>query len=133
MTPGLKDNHSDDLPALVSQLQELADEIRRQVDRELARIDQARSQAASESARLEALLAKTKSAFPPDRQQTTNPLPEPPSHANTPQTQPNSDTIQKHQEIYSLCDQGVEPLQIAQRTARTLGEVQLILALRKSE
>ena len=65
MTPGPKDNNLADLPALVSQLQELAEQIRCQVDSELARIEHARSQAASESARLEALLVKTKSAFLP--------------------------------------------------------------------
>ncbi len=123
MTAGAKDNQHADLADLVSQLQELAEQIRCQAEHELARIDRARSQAASESARLEALLAESKSAFPPDRQEPSN----------SPQIPANSDGIQKHQEIYSLCDQGVEPLQIAQRTAKSLGEIQLILALRKSE
>lgn len=123
MTAGTKDNHDAGLTDLVSQLQELAEQIRCQAEHELARIERARLQAASESARLEALLAETKSAFPPDRHEPST----------SPQIRAQSEVIQKHEEIYSLCDQGVEPLQIAQRTARTLGEVQLILALRKSE
>ncbi len=49
------------------------------------------------------------------------------------QSQTTCETLKKHQEIYSLAEKGLEPLEIAQRTGRTLGEVQVILALRKSE
>ncbi len=96
MTPGRKDNHELDLSALVCQLQQLAEQIRCQVDRELARTEQSRYRAAQQS-------------------------------------QPISDTLKKHQEIYSLAEQGLEPLEIARQTGKTLGEVQVILALRKSE
>ena len=49
------------------------------------------------------------------------------------QSQPICDTLKKHQEIYSLAQQGLEPLEIVRQTGKTLGEVQVILALRKSE
>ncbi|MCK4850838.1 MAG: hypothetical protein KAT11_05770 [Phycisphaerae bacterium] len=100
MTPGRKDDREIDLPALVCQLQQLAEQIRRQVDREL---------------------------------DSQNKLPQVPCGPSGPQTQPKSDRLEKHQEVYALAEQGLEPLEIAQRTDRTLGEIQVILALRKSE
>jgi len=96
VTPGRKDNRKLDLPALVCQLQQLAEQIRCQVDQELARTEQAQYRAAEQS-------------------------------------QPMSDTLKKHQEIYTLAEQGLEPLEIVRQTGKTLGEVQVILALRKSE
>ena len=43
------------------------------------------------------------------------------------------ETLNKHQEIYNLAEQGLEPLEIVRQTGKTLGEVQVILALRKSQ
>ena len=134
MTPDRKkDDREIDLPVLVSQLQQLAEKIRHQVDQELTRMEQARHSAAQESARLEELLAKTSSAFPGSRQDSQNSLPQAPCDSVAQQSQPISDTLKRHQETYSLAEKGLEPLEIAQRTGRTLGEIQVILALRKSE
>ena len=49
------------------------------------------------------------------------------------QSQPTDETLNKHQDVYSLVQKGMEPLEIARQTGKTLGEVQVILALRKSE
>ena len=67
---------------------------------------------ATESDRLEDLLAQTQ------------PGPNPPSKKSL---------TDKHHQIYKLDEQGLEPLEIAQQTGQSLGEIQLILALRKSE
>ena len=99
----------------MSELQNLTDKIRQQVDQELSRLDKARLLAAQESARLEALLAETRSA------------------PNTATQTPEDNLNGKHREVYELAEQGLEPLEIAQQTGQSLGEIQLILALRKSE
>ena len=96
MTSGQKEQAKSNLPALVCQLQELADKIRQQVEQELAGMQETRQSGAQES-------------------------------------QAVCETLPKHQEIYRLAEKGLEPLEISQRTGRTLGEVQVILALRKSE
>ena len=83
-------------------------------------MDQARCLAARESARLAELLAKVQSAFGP-------------SESPTQQRPSKSDALEKHQKAYALAEKGLEPLEIAQRIGRTLGEVQVILALRKSQ
>ena len=124
MTPSLNDNSQTDLPALVSHLQQIVEKIHDQVEQELARVDQARRLAARESARLEELLAKAQSAFGPSGEDT---------QPNLPQASSKSDSLEKHQEVYALAQNGVGPLEIAQQIGRTLGEVQLILALRKSQ
>ena len=49
------------------------------------------------------------------------------------QSQTTCETLKKHQDIYGLLEQGLEPLEIARQTGKTLGEVQVILALRKSD
>ncbi len=133
MTPSRKDNREIDLPALVSQLEQLAEKIHDQVEQELARVDQARRLAVRESARLEELLAKTQSAFGPSGEDSQSSLPEAPSESPAQQKPSKSDALEKHQEAYALAEKGLEPLEIAQRIGRTLGEVQVILALRKSQ
>ncbi len=133
MTPSRKDNSEIDLPALVSQLQQLAEKIHDQVEQELARVDQARRLATHESDRLEELLAKTQSAFPPSGQDSQSSLPQAPSDSPAQQTPSKSDALEKHQEVYALAEKVLEPLEIAQQNGRTLGEVQVILALRKSQ
>ena len=96
----------------MAELQGLAEKIRRQVDQELARLEKARLMAATESDRLEALLAQKQPGL------------DPPS---------KNSLADKHHQIYKLAEQGLEPLEIAQQTGQSLGEIQLILALRKSE
>ena len=49
------------------------------------------------------------------------------------QSESMGETLKKHQDIYGLAQKGLEPLEIARQTGKTLGEVQVILALRKSE
>ncbi len=49
------------------------------------------------------------------------------------QSQSIGETLKKHQDIYGLAQKGLEPLEIARQTGKTLGEIQVILALRKSE
>ena len=49
------------------------------------------------------------------------------------QSQSIAETLNKHQDIYGLAQKGLRPLDIARQTGKTLGEVQVILALRKSE
>ena len=122
MTLGRKHNSEIDLPALVSQLDQLIDQIRHQVDHELARMQQARHLAARESARLEQLLAKTHSAFEPSGEDSQSSLPEAPSESPAPQTPSRSDALEKHQEVYALAEKGLEPLEIAQRIGASWSE-----------
>ena len=112
MSAGKKNLKQVDLESTVSELHGLAEKIRRQVDQELARLEKARLLAAMESERLETLLAQTQ------------PGPNPP---------PRKSLTDKHHHIYELAQQGLEPLEIAQQTGQSLGEIQLILALYKSE
>jgi len=101
-----------DLESTVSELHGLAEKIQQQVDQELARLEKARLLAATESDRLEALLAQTQSG------------------SDAPAKNSLAD---KHHQVYELAEQGLEPLEIAQQTGQPLGEIQLILALRKPE
>ena len=112
MSASKKNHKQAGLESTVSELHGLAEEIHQQVDQELARLEKARLLAATESDRLEALLAQTQPAVDPP---TKNSL------------------ADKHHQIYKLAEQGLEPLEIAQQTGQSLGEIQLILALRKSE
>ncbi len=112
MSTSKKNHKQADLASAVSELEGLAEKIRGQVDQELVRLEKARLLAATESERLEALLAQTQ------------PEPNPPLKES-----PND----KHRQIYELAEQGLEPLEIAQQTGESLGEIQLILALYKSE
>ena len=108
-----KKNHKQaDLESTVSELQGLAKKIRQQVNQELARLEKARLLAATESDRLEALLGQKQPGLNPP---------------------PKNSLVDKHHQIYKLAEQGLEPLEIAQQTGQSLGEIQLILALRKSE
>ena len=109
---------------MMSQLQGLANTIRQQVNQELARLEQARLLAAQESARLEALLAKTHSNSNPCSQDLQQVLGRSDGQAGL---------FDKHRQVYDLSGQGLAPLEIAQRTGQSLGEIQVILALRKSE
>lgn len=137
MTPSKKSKQETEISSLVAQLQDLAGQIHQQVDQELARLEQARHLAAGESARLESLLAKisAKANLGPEG------LPEaveeiPPDsgwqHASR-ESDAQGSLMAKHRKIYDLSDQGLDPLEIAQRTDQTPGQVQVILALRKSE
>ncbi len=108
-----KKNHKQaGLESAVSELHGLAEKIQQQVDQELARLEKARLLAATESDRLEALLAQTQ------------------PEADAPAKNSLAD---KHHQIYKLSEQGLEPLEIAQQTGQPLGEIQLILALHKPE
>ena len=124
MKAAKKSKKQADLTAMVSELQDLAQKIRLQVDQEIVRLQQAQLLAAQESARLEALLVRMHSKsenFPQDSQ----PVPQAPDC--------RSALIDKHRRIYELSEQGLGPLEIAQQTGQSLGEIQVILALRKSE
>ncbi|NIA06953.1 MAG: hypothetical protein GWP14_04810 [Actinobacteria bacterium] len=112
MSANKKNHQQTDLESTVSELHCLAEKIRRQIEQELARLEKARLLAATESDRLEALLAQTQ------------PGPDPPSKRSP---------TDKHHQIYKLAEEGLEPLEIAQQTGQSLGEIQLLLALRKSE
>ena len=127
MTPSKKSKKQADLESLesmVSQLQDLADQIHQQVDQELARLEQARLLAAQESDRLEALLAKTHSNSNPHSQDLQQVLGRSDGQAGL---------FDKHRQVYDLSSQGLAPLEIAQRTGQSLGQIQVILALRKPE
>ena len=124
MTASKKSKKQADLPAMVSQLQDLAEQIHRQVDQELARLEQTRLLAAQESDRLEALLAKTHSNSNPCSQDLQQVLGRSDGQAGL---------FDKHRQVYDLASQGLAPLEIAQRTGQSLGQIQVILALRKPE
>lgn len=137
MKPSKKSKKETEISSLVAQLQDLASQIHQQVDQELARLEQARHLAAGESARLESLLAK----IPAKANSCPKGAPEaleqvPPDcrwqHASS-QPDAQDSLMAKHRKIYDLSDQGLDLLEIAQRTDQTPGQVQVILALRKSE
>ena len=124
MTAAKKRKEQTDLASMVCRLQDLAEQIHRQVDQELARLEQARLLAAQESDRLEALLAKTHSNSNPCSQDLQQVLGRSDGQAGL---------FDKHRQVYDLASQGLAPLEIAQRTGQSLGQIQLILALRKPE
>lgn len=123
------------LESLLSQLQGLAEDIRRQVDTELARLQQAHEQAAQESCRLEALLSKATEQgngasiagqSPPEQSTCKKQASQTAAGAGA-----DADPLAKHKPIYIMADEGLGPLEISQRTGKPLDQVQLILALRK--
>ena len=137
MTPSKKSKKQADLASMVCQLQHLADQIHQQVDQELARLEQARHLAAQESARLESLLAKTHSKPNARPEDTQDPLPQMPldvswQHASC-QSDAQASLFAKHRKVYDLSEKGLGPLEIAQQTGQTIGQIQVILALRKPQ
>ena len=124
MTAAKKSKEQTDPAAMVCRLQELAEQIHRQVDQELARLEQARLLAAQQSDRLEALLAKARSNSNPCSRDLQQVLSRPDGQAGL---------FDKHRQVYDLASQGLAPLEIAQRTGQSLGQIQVILALRKSQ
>ena len=133
MTAAKKRKEQTDLASMVCRLQDLAEQIHRQVDQELARLEQARLLAAQESDRLEALLAKTHSNSNPCSQDLQQVLGRPGFAGQASRSDGQAGLFDKHRQVYDLSSQGLGPLEIAQRTGQSLGEIQVILALRKSE
>ncbi|MDD4891859.1 MAG: hypothetical protein PHU85_18215 [Phycisphaerae bacterium] len=107
------DGIRDQLDALMVQLEELARATTAQIETRYTKLDVLLRQADERIAKLESLLA-----------QANGQTPKPPAT--------NGDAVRpEHRQIYELADAGRPPVEIAQETGRDVGEVELILALRK--
>lgn len=123
----------DDVVAWQVEMQELARELAAQLDSKMVALQQLIRDADRASARLEAALAAEgdgcgeglaeEQCRPQAAAHDAGPPP-----ASTPRDPAERD---RYEEIYTLCDYGFSPQEIAGRVGNTAGEVELILALRK--
>lgn len=107
------ENLRDQLDALMVQLEELARSTSAQIETRYAKLEVLLDDADRKISRLESLLAGE-----PGGQASGG---APPPDAARPE----------HRRIHELADAGRTPVQIAQETGRDVGEIELILALRK--
>lgn len=115
---------------LLTQLEEVSRRIDAQVDSGLARLETAIKAADARIARLNeasSAVVKRAPANPPD---SAKPAAAPP-HSEPPTAAPSFSPDQRRRQIYELADAGTSPLTIADKLHLPIGEVELILSLRK--
>jgi hypothetical protein len=123
---------------LLTQLEEVSRRIDAQVDSGLNRLEAAIKAADARIARLDQATPSSGKRSQPDASRATPSVPpSPPPAAATPPpavpppAPPSSSPDQRRRKIYELADAGAAPLTIADKLHIPLGEVELILNLRK--
>ncbi|MEM1329978.1 MAG: hypothetical protein AAGG07_05405 [Planctomycetota bacterium] len=92
-------------------------------DERLAKLERSEQRGATPS------LAAEPEVRLPRRTHSGDQRPEPPTSPAAPEPDQHGDMRQR---IYDLADQGLSPVQIAQRTSQPTGQVELVLALRRA-
>ncbi|HVP09632.1 MAG TPA: hypothetical protein VMV94_00405 [Phycisphaerae bacterium] len=141
-----------DMEQLLTELEDLSRRINGQIDASLAKLRETTEEADRRISSLRILIAESKrragetGAAPPpaDAPQqasmsaevvggaTVEPTPPEPQLTSLPPASP-AGPEQRHQHIYELADQGLTPVEIAQKLQAQPGEIELILNLRKVE
>ncbi len=139
--------HHLDAPAEVLrwevQMHETARELSAQLDSKMGALQAMIAEADRAASRLEAAGAESPDALrqpvPPDSQPTTQaealrpsgPPDQAPGEAD--QASPRCSIGRRQEEIYTLCDYGLDAAEIARRVGSPVGEVELILGLREKD
>lgn len=120
----------DELGEIMIQLQQVTREINAQLDAKFLRLERVVRDADERIARLEKASPPPKSAPPKRRLDVTvgqNPRRQPKT------TKPDATTPQGQREIFALADAGKTPAEIAESIGTHAGEVELVLALRRTK
>lgn len=117
----------DDMEQLLAELQDLARKINAQIDTKFAKLEAAIADADRRIAALDRLIHQQAGGGIDVTVGDETPSGEGPSSPSPPPAAPDT----AHARVYELADAGKSPVEIAQATGRTPGEVELILALRR--
>jgi hypothetical protein len=125
----------DDMRDLLVELSDLARGTNAQLDTKFVKLELAMDDARKLIQRLEHLIAEAKSL--PLAEARIPPADAAPADAAAPcPAPPKADTAspvpERHQRIYELADAGRSPIDIARELSQSVGEIELILALRKT-
>jgi hypothetical protein len=124
-TPAQPHQAPADLSAWQAEMHELARELSAKLDSKIVLLETLIRQARAEADRLERLQRETS----PDLRGHVNPAVA--GNGAEPPLVPSSKKPRRHEEIYELADAGCDPAEIARRTGALVGEVELILGLRR--
>ncbi|MFQ5490763.1 MAG: hypothetical protein ACE5GE_08595 [Phycisphaerae bacterium] len=113
-----------DIDELMAQLETVSRQLQARLDTKFAKLEKVIRDADARADRLERLLRRA--ADIPGLDLTVDDDTAPPASDPTPPADPH------RAEIYRLTDEGLSPRQIAQKLDQTIGEVELILALKKA-
>ena len=125
-----------DMQMLMRELSEMARKIGAQLDAKSARLEALIRAADERAGRLETQL---RAEPPPQRRDGDQPTADPreaasfttsPPSIEIPPPSSDADGDRRHAQIYALADEGLSPVQIAERLDLPEGEVELIIALR---
>ncbi|MEK6675906.1 MAG: hypothetical protein AABZ47_09665 [Planctomycetota bacterium] len=114
------------IEAAMTQLDELARQITGRIDAKLSQLDIALREA---DVRIDSLSRRTRSA---NGQETVDVTLEDESRVGLSMQPSSSVSPDPHQPVYQLADSGLAPIDVAQELGRPTGEVELILALRRT-
>lgn len=115
-----------DVQEVMLELEQLARQIHGQIDTKFAKLETVIRDA---DQRIETLSRMVRKA---DGDQTIDVTIDDRSRPAEVEAPPIEDGRSQHAEVYRLADAAMGPVQIAQETGKTVGEVELILALRKT-
>ena len=118
------------------EMHDVARDLQAQLDSKIAIVQQLIAAAAQQSDRLEVLLERAADLQAVPTQREGSPLNDDSSHhlrVDGVVTKAGSSASRRHAEIYSLADAGLSSAAIASRVGSPIGEVELILGLRKNE
>lgn len=116
-----------DLATLIAELDELSQQVHARLDAKLARLEALIREA---DVRIAELQRSESNAQHVERIQIELPAVAPTDSEESPIVPPGVD--ERHAMIYRLADSGLNSSQIAQETGRPVGEIELILSLRKA-
>lgn len=116
---------------LLADMRELADRLATELDTKSAKLESLLHEADRKARSLEQARARQDQL---DQTQAAEPKPFPREQpaAHTPRPTQSARPEPMHAAIHSLSDQGLTPVQIAERTGVPTGQVELILALRRA-
>jgi hypothetical protein len=118
-----------DMSQLVTELMEMARQMTAQMETRSAKLDLLLREADEKIAQFRALLDKTDRAAHGNGEPAAHIHP-PAPRAELPPPSPPEQSSARHQQVYTLAEQGRTPHQIAQELGRQDSEVEMILALR---
>lgn len=125
-----------DMQQLLLELTEMTRVMNAQIDTKAARLEVLIQDAEQAEQRLRAALGQSAEVNTPVQPLTADKFPafknEPLQNIDLPDPKSPMSPLTRHEEVYRLADDGVSIDDIAQRTSRPRGEIDLILALRRS-
>ena len=117
----------------MAQLHRFARDIDRRIEARLAELGDLLARAEEASARLRAATADADQERPPAPEPAPERGEEPPAgQALSQESPPAAPGAVGHREIRDLADQGLSSVEIARRVGRPVGEVELVLSIRRA-